>query len=398
MNVRPERQLHPAAGIKPIYLDHHATTPVDQRVADLMVKVMTTQFGNPNDRGHVFGDEAAELISAARLEIARLVGGDSDGVLIQRSATVAAEAVIASLADNRGPDQPLRVAATTVEHRALLDALAKPRNTGAIAVRWIDVDGKARIALDHVEEALSEGCDLLCVMAANNEVGTVYPVEQIARLARDHDVPFLVDATQAAGHIPIDVEGWGISYLLLAAHKMYGPKGIAALVVGSDASSGRLRTIEKMEGTPNVPAIAGFGEACRLRRLEMAGDVVRVSGLRDRLEAILTANVNGLVVNGHRENRMGHNLHFAVPGVPNEAVVSRLSQSVALSTGAACRSGVDETSHVLQAMRLSEEIIDGSLRIGLGRTTSERDVVVAAELIATAIEDTRRAMNNGAER
>jgi cysteine desulfurase len=153
-----------------------------------------------------------------------------------------------------------------------------------------------------------------------------------------------------------------------------------------------------MEGTPNVPAIAGFGEACRLRRLEMAGDVVRVSGLRDRLEAILTANVNGLVVNGHRENRMGHNLHFAVPGVPNEAVVSRLSQSVALSTGAACRSGVDETSHVLQAMRLSEEIIDGSLRIGLGRTTSERDVVVAAELIATAIEDTRRAMNNGAER
>jgi cysteine desulfurase len=218
MNVLPERQLGPAAGLKPIYLDHHATTPVDERVVEVMVRAMTAQFGNPNDRSHVFGEEASELVDAARVEIARLVGAESDCVLLQRSATVAARAVVSSLTEACPSGQRLTVAATTVEHRAVLDALEDKK--GRIRSIWIEVDGAARVSLDRIRDVLNEGCDLLCVMAANNEVGTIYPIEHIARLAREHGVPLLVDATQAGGHLQIDVNGWGVSYLLLAAHKM----------------------------------------------------------------------------------------------------------------------------------------------------------------------------------
>jgi cysteine desulfurase len=226
-------------------------------------------------------------------------------------------------------------------------------------------------------------------MAANNEVGTVYPVSEIASLARDADVPLLVDATQAAGHIPIDMDSWGITYLLMSAHKMYGPKGIAALVSGQEAD---FRELERAEGTPNVPGIAGFGEACRLCREEMLQASQRISGLRDRLERLLSDTIEGLVVNGDRAARLGHNLHVSIPGIPNEAVLARLSQSVALSTGSACQWGTDQPSHVLQAMGLSDELQDSAIRMGLGKTTSQFDVDRAAELIAAAVEDVRRTM------
>jgi cysteine desulfurase len=394
MNALPDKHFA-ATGPKPIYLDHHASTPVDARVADVMVRVMTTQFGNPNDRGHIFGEEAAVLIEVARAETAKLVGADPSSVVWIRSATVGAEAAISHAVRRKTADRPLRVSATTVEHRAVLDALAKRTELKEIEVDWIQVDGKARISMEAVRQTLADGCDLLCVMAANNEVGTVYPIEEIAGLARQSGVPFLVDATQAAGHIPLDMERWGISYLLLAAHKMYGPKGAAALVVG-EGDPEDLRALEKAEGTPNVPAIAGFGEACRLRRTEMLADVERISKLRDRLEGVLLAKIEGLVINGDLDRRMGHNLHFSVPGIPNDAVVARLSRSVALSTGSACQWGTDEPSHVLRAMRLPDDIQRGAVRIGLGRNTSEEEIDLAAELIVTAIEDTRLALTAGA--
>jgi cysteine desulfurase len=398
MNIRPERHPEPTmATVRPIYLDHHATTPVDARIAEVMVRIMTTQFGNPNDRGHIFGEEAAELIAIARGEIARLVGADSEGVVLLRSASIAAEAAISNAVINKPVGSRLRVATTTVEHRAILDALAQRIGSNEVEIEWLQVDDQARISLQDVREVLQKGCDLLCIMAANNEVGTVYPIEKIAGLAQAANVPLLVDATQAAGHLHIDMENWGISYLLMAAHKMYGPKGAAALIVGRSAPD-RLRQAEKAEGTPNVPAIVGFGEACRIRRAEMVQDGVRVSRLRDRLESLLVAKIDGLVVNGDRDHRMNHSLHVSFLGVPNEAVVSRLSRSVAISTGAACRSGTDEPSHVLKAMRLPEDVLQSAIRIGLGRTTSEADVELAAGLIAMAVNDTRRALNAGAER
>jgi cysteine desulfurase len=391
MNVQPERLLRPMKGLKPIYLDHHATTPVDPRVAAVMVTAMTDQFGNPNSRGHVFGEEAAELINVAREQIASLVGAESEQVVLHHSSSAAATSVFASIVERRRSERPLRAGVSTVEHRAILDALEGHGNR--IAQSWIQVDDKARISLVDVRSVLEQGCDLLCVMAANNEVGTIYPIEQIAQLATSYGVPLLVDATQAAGHVPIDVERSGISFLLLAAHKMYGPKGVAAVVVGRKMEAELLRKFEREEGTPNVPAIAGFGEACRLRAAEMATDCVRIGTLRDLLEAKLFAEVPGLVVNGDRSNRLAHNLHFSIPDAPNDAIVSRLSRSVALSTGAACRSGVDEPSHVLRAMRLPDDLQHGAIRIGLGRNTSEQDVRLGSDLIRLAVEDTRKAMN-----
>jgi cysteine desulfurase len=393
MNALPDRNFA-MAGPTPIYLDHHATTPVDARIADVMVRVMTTQFGNPNDRGHIFGDEAAALIETARADTAKLVGADPSGVVWLRSATVGAEAALSHAVRRNVGGRPLKVAATTVEHRAVMDALVRRIETNEVEVEWLEVDGKARISTDEVRRTLANGCGLLCVMAANNEVGTIYPIEKIAGLARQNGVPLLVDATQAAGHIPLDMTAWGIDYLLLSAHKMYGPKGVAALVVG-DADADELRSLERAEGTPNVPAIAGFGEACRLRRAEMIADSERISRLRDRLEGILLEKIEGLVVNGDLDRRMAHNLHFSVPGIPSDAVVARLSRSVALSTGAACQWGTDEPSHVLRAMRLPDEIQRGALRIGLGRNTTGKEIELAAELIVTAILDTRLALTDG---
>lgn len=177
----------------------------------------------------------------------------------------------------------------------------------------------------------------------------------------------------------------------MAAHKMYGPKGAAGLIVNGETLSALLE-LEKAEGTPNVPAIAGFAEACRLRRLDMLDEFDRVGRLRDRLEELLVGKIDGLFVNGDRSNRMANNLHVSIDGVPNEAVVARLSRSVALSTGAACRWGTDEPSHVLRAMALPDKLVEGALRLGLGRQTTARDVELAAELIAAAVEDTRQAM------
>jgi cysteine desulfurase len=231
-------------------------------------------------------------------------------------------------------------------------------------------------------------------MAANNEVGTIYPSRQIAEMARDAGALTLVDATQAAGRVPIAARDWGISYLALSAHKMYGPKGVGALLTPPSikiySSHGTIKGVP--EGTPNVPGIVGLGEACRLRMLEMSDDEQRIARQRDRLETILCQTVQGLIVNGHRETRLSHNLHVSVPSVPNDAVVARLHRRVAISTGAACSSGAQEPSHVLRAMGLAPALQEGALRIGLGKFTTDSEVEQAGVEISDAIRMTRDAL------
>lgn len=390
MNIRSETAHRPAALRRAIYLDHHATTPVDRRVADVMMRVMTQQFGNPNDRGHVYGDEARRIVDQARVAVGDLFNASAEHVFFAGSATTAATRLLERLAPPSAP-RPIRIASTTIEHHGVLDALARLEKSGRCEIRWLEVDQQARVSLPQIEAVLAAGCDLICVMAANNEVGSVNPIREIARLAGSRKIPLFVDASQAAAHVPIDVSDWEIGYLLVSAHKMYGPKGIAAIVTGAEGDPA-LRGMESEEGTPNVPAIAGFAEACRLCGLEMAAESARLGSLRDKLEGLLRRNVDGLIVNGDTSNRLPHNLHVSVPGVPNEAVVVRLFRSVALSTGSACRSGTDLPSHVLQAMRLPQEVVEGALRIGLGRATTEEQIEEVAVLIAAAISDVRLAM------
>jgi len=377
----------------PIYLDYHATTPVDPRVAALVLHAMTHAFGNANSAEHLYGEEAAALVSEARREVAELVGADPDGVHFTSGSSESIRLAVAHAVT--GPrDGPLRIALTTVEHRAVLDAVAAYEHGAEVALRWLPVDGRARLDMNALEAACRDGVDLVCVMAANNEVGTLYPIEDVARIAARAGARTLIDATQAVGRIPMQTAAWGITYLTVSAHKIYGPKGVGALVVPPrlDVRPTHESTPGSGDGTPNVPGVAGLGEACRLRRLEMGDDELRITAQRDRLEELLLTGIDGLVVNGDRDRRLSNNLHLALPDVPNDAVIARLRHHLALSTGAACSSGAQTPSHVLRAMGLVEALQEGALRIGTGKFTTDEEIDRAAEHISQAVATIRRSM------
>jgi cysteine desulfurase len=377
----------------PIYMDYHATTPVDPRVAAIVLRAMISDFGNANSAEHVYGDVAAELVDEARGHVAVLVGADPESVNFTSGSS---ESIRVAIEHEVSVSRklPLRVVTTAVEHRAVLDALAAHEARGEVAVRQVPVDHRCNLDLDALEEACREGADLVCLMAANNEVGVIYPVEQVGQMAARFGARSLVDATQAAGHIPIRADAWNITYLTLSAHKMYGPKGVGALIAphGFGARSSHGRVPGAGEGTPNVPGIAGLGEACRLRDLERVADEKQMAAQRDRLEALLLAEIDGLVVNGDAGHRLSNNLHVAVPGAPNNAVIARLRRQVALSSGAACSSGAETPSHVLRAMGLPDEILGAALRISNGKFTTDEEIERAAEQITNAIVSVRSAL------
>lgn len=391
-NVDCARMAAPDAW-KPIYLDHHATTPVDPRVAKVVMHAMTGDFGNANSIDHAFGEAASALVAAASEAVAALVGGVPEDVYYTSGSTEAIRLALAH-AISQSRNSPLRVALTKVEHKAVIDAVSIAARSGQVKPCWIDVDTQGRLSPHSLQAALDAGVDLVCLMAANNEVGTIYPVPEAARHVRDRDAAIMVDATQAAGRIPLHARDWGIDYLIVSAHKLYGPKGVGALI----SPVGDLRTqisdlIWASEGTPNVPGIAGFGEACRLRRLEMAEDEPRIAALRDRLQSELIASIPDLAVNGDLSCRLSGNLHVSVPGIPNDALMARLRKTVAISTGSACTSGAHGPSHVLQAMGLSEALQEGALRIGVGKFNTEDEIDRAAKEIVSAVEAVKASLS-----
>jgi cysteine desulfurase len=372
-----------------IYLDYHATTPVDRRVAQVVLDAMVTTFGNANSVDHRFGSDAAALVLDARGSVAELVGAEADDVRFTSGATEAISIAL-RMAKADCPDRPLRIALSCAEHKAMIEAARLMEGAGLATLRWLGVDQRGRTALAELVEALRDGSDLLCLMAANNEVGTINPIEAAAGVAAQAGVAILVDATQAAGRLPIDVGSWGVDYLVLSAHKIYGPKGVGALVArGSNRISAAV--IGGHEGTANVPGIAGMGEACRLRLVERDEDEPRIEALRDRLEAALLAQVPDLMINGDVANRLGHNLHVSALGADNGAVTATLHRSVAISTGSACTSGAQEASHVLRAMSLAPELQESALRISPGKFTTTDEVDCAAAAIAAAIRQVRAA-------
>ena len=261
-------------------------------------------------------------------------------------------------------------------------------------MRWIPVDDQARLDMTALRTVCQNGIDLVCVMAANNEVGTICPVADVVKLVDSVGAQTLVDATQAVGHIPLTACEWGITYLALSAHKIYGPKGIGALVVPADfqIESGEWTVPGMRGGTPNVPGIVGLGKACQLLRCEMPHDEPRMAAQRNRLEELLIANIKGLVVNGDHEHRLANNLHVSVPGVPNDAVITRLRRHVALSSGSACSSATQTPSHVLQAMGLPEALQEGALRIGTGKFTTDDEIERAAMYISEVVLSIRSAL------
>ena len=359
----------PSPRLRPVYLDNHATTPVDPRVAELMFATMTANFGNAHSVDHAYGQTAAALIQEAESLVSALVGTTPSSV---RFTTGATEGIRLALAIACTKRTPLRIALSRVEHKAVLETVQGLHREGRATVSWINVDSRGRISLEAIREALKNGIDLLCLMAANNEVGTIYPVEAAATLAAEFGAEILVDATPAIGRTPVSAEDWGIDYLVLSAHKIYGPKGAGALV-GPSARTSAADQVAGHPGTPNVPAIVGFGEACRIAAAEGPDDRTHARSLRDRLEHALLEAVPDLIINGDQANRLGNNLHISPIGAPNDAILARLQNCVAISTGAACSSGAQEHSHVLRAMNLPRELQESALRISTGKFNTADD-------------------------
>lgn len=382
----------------PIYLDCHSTTPVDKRVAELMLHYMTKAFGNASSIDHSYGDEAEQAVSQAAIHVAKLIRASPKEVIFTSGATESINlAIQGSILEKTTNKTRLCIAVLPIEHKAVLDTCYALAKKGLAEVINLQIDSKGRLDLDHVEKVCASGLSLLCVMAANNEIGNIYPIQEVGKIAQKYNIPFLCDASQAVGKIPINFEEWGITYLAISAHKLYGPKGSGALVVRKGYQlnpilfgGGHQKGLRS--GTLNVPGIVGLGEACRLRLLEMEEDEKAIAYLRDKLQSLLLNNIPGLLINGDVSSRLSGNLHISIPDVPNSAIIARVRQKLAISTGAACSSGVETPSHVLQAMDLPKELIEGGLRIGLGKFTKIEEIEQAAEILSSAVYLIRQAM------
>jgi cysteine desulfurase len=390
---------------RPIYLDNHATTPVDPRVAAVVLHHLAGAFGNASSRDHEYGDEAEAAVAAARRQVAELVGVSPRWVVFTSGATESLNLALQGFVRARRRDsaaQPVRIALPRTEHHAVLETAVWLAERGEAELLWLPVDPVGRLDMDALETACrAKGADLVCVMAANNEVGTVHPIAEIAQIAAEHGVIVMTDTTQAAGKIPLALREWGVSLAALTAHKMYGPKGVGALIADPDLpleplfqGGGHQRGLRP--GTLNVAGIAALGEACRLRREEMEEDEARIAELRDWLQQRLMETVPGIVINGELTQRLAGNLHVSVPDIPNAVLVANIRYDVALATGSACSSATESPSHVLTAMGLPREIIRGSLRIGLGKFTTRDEVEAAGQHIAAAIGRIREAMGTAA--
>lgn len=377
---------------RPIYLDYHATTPIDPRVADVVHHTLTT-VGNANSIDHSFGDDAAQLVKTARQHLAHLLGASPRDLLFTSGATESINLAIQGILG----DKPLRILLNPLEHKAVLDTCHALEKQGRAHLIHLTPTPQGQLDLDEIQRHCADGVDLLCVMAANNEIGTVYPVEAIAQIAQTHGVLYLCDASQAAGKLPLHCRDWGIAFLAVSGHKFYAPQGCGALVVRRDIplkpllyGGGQQRGLRP--GTLNVPGIAAIGEAARLRSLEMTADEAAIAQKRDRLQTLLQQNIPNLRINGDPYHRLAGNLHISIPGIPNTAVTARLHHRLALSTGSACTSGVETPSHVLRAIALPEAAIEGSLRIGIGKFTTDSEIDRAAQLLTQTVRDIQSVM------
>ena len=388
---------------RPIYLDSHATTPVDPRVLEEMLPYFGAEFGNASSADHAYGAAAAEAVEKARERIADAVGARSATEIVFTSgATESNNTAIAGAVQRAGGrggagdgGRPHIVTCTT-EHKAVLDVVDHLEASGAADVARVPVDGDGLVDPADVGAAVTKDTALVSVMAANNEVGTVPDLAEIGRIARDSGAVLHTDAAQAAGHMPVDVEKMGVGLMSLSAHKMYGPKGVGALYVRGLRPRVRVGPLLRgggqergiRSGTLNVPGIVGFGAAARIASAEMGAEGRRHAAQASRMIGEFEAA--GGLLNGHRTRRLARNVSVCFPGVESRAVINSVSGDLAISAGSACTTQSVEPSHVLVAMGLGEARAHSSIRIGLGRFTTDGEADRAAGLITGAVASLRR--------
>jgi cysteine desulfurase len=385
----------------PVYMDHHATTPVDPRVFEAMRPYFTEAFGNAASRSHRFGWEAAEAVETARGRIAALIGADPKEIIFTSGATEADNLAIKGVAEMSARDGR-HIITTAIEHKAVLDTGKRLERNG-YEVTYLPVDRFGRVTAEQVRSAIRTGekgtaqrTILISVMAANNEIGTLQPIAEIGRVAKDAGVLFHSDAVQALGKVPVDVQAAGIDLMSLTAHKLYGPKGCGALYVRRQ--NPRVRLAAQMDGggherglrsgTLPVPLIVGFGAACEIAGKEMTAESARLLALRRRLHEGITSQLEGVTLNGHPTERLPGNLNLAFAGVSGEALLMQM-KDVAVSSGAACTSATLEPSHVLRALGLGDEPALSSIRYGLGRFNTAEEVDYVAGQTVQAVRNLR---------
>jgi len=379
---------------KPIYMDYHATTPVDPRVVGAMLPYFTEKFGNAASRSHSFGWEAKEAVDKARRQIAGLIGATPEEIIFTSGATESDNLAIKGVAEmyaERG-DHIITVA---TEHKAVLDTCKKLAKRG-FKITWLPVRPDGLIDLDQLRAAITEGTILISVMHANNEIGVLQPIREIGRMARERNVLFHTDATQSVGKIPVDVNADYIDLMSLSGHKMYGPKGIGALYVRR--KNPRVQLTAQMDGgghergmrsgTLPVTGIAGLGEACAICQSEMAAESARMAALRDRLKDRILAELDEVYLNGSVEHRLPNSLNLSFAYVEGESLLMGL-KDVAVSSGSACTSATLEPSYVLKALGVGDELAHTSIRFGLGRFNTEEEVDYVADRVVETVRRLR---------
>jgi cysteine desulfurase len=382
----------------PIYLDYHATTPVDRRVLDVMLPYFLDCFGNPASSTHQFGWKAQEAVEDARRTLAKLVGATAREIVFTSGATESNSLAIRGCTEIRdsGPSTPLRasrneIVTSAIEHKSVLETCRRLEQAGW-KVTYLPVGPDGIVDLAAAREAITARTQLVTVMLANNEIGTLQPLAELAEIAHARGAILHTDAAQAAGKVPIDVGALGIDLLSMTAHKMYGPKGSGALYVRRKLELCPLITGGGQErglraGTLNVPGIVGLGEAARICREEMAEEAARTTRLRARLLEGLQ-KLEGIRVNGSLEHRLPQNLHVSFENVESEELIVGIGD-IAVSAGSACQSGKGGQSHVLQALHGAGAPQAAAVRFGIGRFTTEEEIDYAVERFSAVVRHLR---------
>ena len=374
----------------PIYLDHNATTPMDPRVLESMIPYFTENFGNAASRNHSFGWHAEEAVDYAREQIAKLVGADPKEIIFTSGATEGDNLAIKGVYEMYA-SKGNHIITCTTEHKAVLDTCKHLEKQGA-EVTYLEVQPDGLIDLKQLEAAMKPTTILVAIMYANNEIGVIQPVKEIAAIAKKHGALFFTDAVQAVGKIPVDVNADGIDLMAFTAHKMYGPKGVGALYVRR--KNPRVKVTAQVDGgghergmrsgTLNVPGIVGFGKSAELARLEMAEDTARISALRDKLENALK-QIEESYVNGNPAYRLPHVSNISFKYVEGEGLMMGFNKDIALSSGSACTSASLEPSYVLKALGLGDDLAHSSLRFGLGRYTTEEQIDFTIKAVSETV-------------
>ena len=364
----------------PIFLDNHSTTPMDPRVLEAMLPYFVEKFGNAASRNHAFGWAAEEAVEAARKQIARLIKADPKEIVFTSGATESDNLALNGVLEMY-KEKGNHIITSATEHRAVLDTAKSLEAKGLATVTYLPVDKQGMVNPEDVRKALTEKTVLISVMLANNEIGTINPIQDIGKIAKERGVLFHCDATQGVGKIPVDVQAMGIDLMSFSAHKIYGPKGVGALYVRK--KNPRVRIAAQIDGgghergmrsgTLPVPLIVGFGKACELCEQEMPAESARLANMRDRLQAGIMAALEESYLTGHPTNRLPGNLNISFAYVEGESLLMGMKE-IALSSGSACTSATLEPSYVLRALGVGTELAHSSIRFGLGRFNTDQEI------------------------